>query len=201
MFALRLICCQIPDVTLLVSTRQMKVLTPLPDVYPAACMRPDPDLPSFSMAPPPRVAQAILQYLASLLSALCQRHQEARMVQSVALSASRRQRTPQQEMQQQLTSKMVAVDALAQETSHASYHEVRGRLVPAGLPLLVKLNEAGIKDLAGASVTVISTWKCTHQTSRVGNGSLSLTRVFETYRLPNLFELLLQEKSVCLGLC
>ncbi len=56
-------------------------------------------------------------------------------------------------MQQQLTSKVAA--AIAKEISHASYHEERGRPVPAGLPLHLKLNEANLKDLVGESVAVV----------------------------------------------
>ncbi|KAL0031912.1 hypothetical protein WJX79_004744 [Trebouxia sp. C0005] len=74
------------------------VLHMLPCVELVACMRPDPDLPSFSMAPPPRV---------------------------------------------------------------------RGRLVPAGLPLLVKLNEAGIKDLAEPVVQCIK-----HMSEHLGWGKI-----------------------------
>ncbi|KAL0054762.1 hypothetical protein WJX82_002004 [Trebouxia sp. C0006] len=119
----------------------------LPGVELAARLRPDPDLHAFSMEPPLRVAQALMQYLAVLLSALRQRQEEARMIQSVALSASkRRERTPQQDVQQQLTSKVVAA-AIAQEVSCASYHEERGRPVPARLPLQLKLNEVNIKNL------------------------------------------------------
>ena len=77
------------------------------------------------------------------------------MIQSVALSASkRRERTPQQQdVQQQLTSKVAA--AIAKEMSHASYYEERGRPVPAGLPLHLKLNEANLKDIVGESVAVV----------------------------------------------
>ena len=154
MLALQLACAQTSSVTLLVFMKQLKALTKAADVCSAARMRPDPDLPAFSLAPPPRVARALLQYLALLMSALCQRHQEARVIQSVALSASkRRERTSQQDVQQQLTSKVVAA-AIAKEISRASYHEEHGRPVPAGLPLQLKLNEANIKDLVGEFVAV-----------------------------------------------
>lgn len=71
------------------------------------------------------------------------------MIQSIALSApKRRERTPQQQdVQQQLTSNVAA--AITKELSRASYHEERGRPVPAGLPLHLKLNEANPKDLVG----------------------------------------------------
>ncbi len=156
MLALQLACAQTSSVTLLVFMKQLKALTKAAIVCSAARMRPDPDLPAFSMEAPLRVAQALLQYLALLISALRQRHQEARMIQSVALSASkRRERSPQQDVQQQLTSKVVAA-AIAKEISRASYHEEHGRPVPAGLPLQLKLNEANIKDLVGESVAVYS---------------------------------------------
>ncbi len=168
MLALQLACAQTSDVTLLVFTKQLKALTTVPDVCSAARMRPDPDLPAFSMESPARVAQALMQYLALLISTLRQRHQEIRMIHSVALSASRRERNPQQEFQQQLNSKVVAA-AVAKEVSRASYHEMRGRPVPAKLPLHFKLIEANIKDFVGEAVAVISIWKCMHQTCRVGD--------------------------------
>ena len=154
MLALQLACAQTSSVTLLVFMKQLKALTKAAIVCSAARMRPDPDLPAFSMEAPLRVAQALMQYLALLISALRQRHQEARMIQSVALSASkRRERSPQQDVQQQLTSKVVAA-AIAQEVSCASHHEERGRPVPARLPLQLKLNEVNIKNLVGEFVAV-----------------------------------------------
>ncbi len=129
-------------------------------------MRPDPDLPAFSMEPPAKVAQALLQYLALLISTLCKRHQEVRTIQSVALS--RRERTPQQKFQQQLNSELVAA-IVANEVSRASYHEKRGRPVPAKLPLQFKMIEPNIKEFVGKSVAVISIYKCMHQTCRVGS--------------------------------
>ena len=211
MLALQLACAQTSDVTLLVFMKQLKALTALPDVCSAARMRPDPDLPAFSMAPPARVAQALLQYLALLLSALCQRHLESRMIQSFALSASRRaERTAQQGVQQKLTSTLVAA-AVAKELSHAPYREMHGRPVPAGLPLQLKLNEATVKDFVGEFVAVISIWTCVHQTCRLGNGfeaceeasllHMLLQNCVEHMRLPKLFELMLKEKSMCPGLC
>ncbi len=47
--------------------KQLKALTKAADVCCAAGMRPDPALPAFSMEPPLRVAQALLQSLAVLL--------------------------------------------------------------------------------------------------------------------------------------
>ena len=61
--------------------------------------------------------------------------------------------------------------AVAQELSHASYHEMHGRPVPAKLPLHFKLILADIKEFVGESATVISIWKCVHQTCRAGNVS------------------------------
>jgi len=117
-------------------------------------MRPDPKLPAFSMEAPLRVAQALLQSLAVLMSALRQRHEQARLIQSVALSASKkRERNPQQNVQQQLTSKVMAA-AVTKGISRASYREERGRPVPAGLPLHLKLTEAAVKDLVGEFVAV-----------------------------------------------
>ncbi|DBA88769.1 TPA: hypothetical protein ACH3X1_004186 [Trebouxia sp. C0004] len=130
------------------------VLKMLPGVELAARMRPDPDSPAFSQAPPLRLAQALLQYLALLLSALRQRHQEARLIQSVALSASRRAER-NADVQQQLTSELVAA-AVAKELSRAPYREVRGRPVPAGLPLQLKLNEATVKDLVELVVPCVT---------------------------------------------
>ncbi len=129
------------------------------------------------------------------------------MIQSVALSASRRaERTAQQDVQQQLTSKLVAA-AVAKELSRAPYREMHGRPVPAGLPLQLKLNEATVKDLVGEFVAVISVWTCVHQTRRLGNGfkasllQMLLQGFVEHMRLPKLFELMLKEKSMCPGLC
>ena len=51
-------------------------------------MRPDPALPVFSRELPARVAQALLQYLVLLISALRRRHQEIMMIFLVALSDS-----------------------------------------------------------------------------------------------------------------
>jgi hypothetical protein len=118
------------------------------------------------MEPPAKVAQALLQYLVLLISTLCKRHQEVRTIQSVALS--RRERTPQQKFQQQLNSKLVAA-IVANEVSCASYHEKRGRPVPAKLPLQFKMIEPNIKEFVGKSVAVISIYKCMHQTCRVGS--------------------------------
>ena len=88
MRATQLACAQTSDVTLLVFMQRPKTLTTLPDVGSAARMRPDPALPVFSMELPARVAQALLQYLVLLISALRRRHQEIMMILSVALSDS-----------------------------------------------------------------------------------------------------------------
>ena len=157
MLATQLACAQTSGVTLLVFTKQLKTLTTLPHVCSAACMRTDPDLPAFSMETPAKVARALLQYLALLISTLCKRHQEVRTVQSVALS--RHERTPQQKFQQQLNSELVAA-IVAKEVSRASYHEQRGRPVPAKLPLQFKMIEPNIKEFVGESIAVISIWKC-----------------------------------------
>ena len=162
MLALQLACAQISDVTLLVFMKQLKALTNAADVCFAARMRPDPDLPAFSMDAPHRVAQALMQYLALLISALRQRREEVKMIQSFA--SKRRQL----DGQQRLTSKVVE-SAIAKETFCAPYHEECGRPVPAGLPLCLKLDEANIKEFVGEAIAVISIWKCMHQTCRVGN--------------------------------
>lgn len=119
------------------------------------------------MEAPLRVAQAFMQHLVLLLSALRQRFQEFRLIQSVVLPASKRHEKTQ-DVQQQLTSQVVAA-AIAKEISRASYYEERGRPVPAKLPLRLNMNEANITDLVGESVAAISIWKCVHQSCRVGN--------------------------------
>ena len=129
-------------------------------------MRPDPDLPAFSMETPAKVARALLQYLALLISTLHKRHQETKKIQSVALS--RRERTPQQKFQQQLNSEFVTA-IVANEVSRASYREERGRSVPVKLPLQFKLVETNIKEFVGEPFAVISIWKGMHQTRRVGS--------------------------------
>ena len=123
------------------------------DVCSAARMRPEPALPAFSMAPPARVAQALLQYLALLLSALRQRLHEAKILQSVALSTVRRAERTVLERQQQLTTNWLAA-AVDKELSHAPYQDMHGRTVPAGLPLQLKLTEPTVKDLVGEFVAV-----------------------------------------------
>ena len=166
LLATQLACAQTSDVTLLVFMKQLKALTKIAVACCAARMRPDPHLPAFSMAPPARVARALLQYLALLITTLCQKHQEIRTIKSVALS--RRERTPQHKLQQQFHSEVVAA-VEAHEVSRASYHEERGRPVPAKLPLRFKLIEANIKEFVGEPFPVISIWKCVHQTCRKGN--------------------------------
>ena len=159
-------------------------------------MRPNPDLPAFSMETPAKVARALLQYLALLISTLHKRHQETKKIQSVPLS--RHERTPQQKFQQQLNSDFVTA-IVANEVSRASYREERGRSVPVKSPLQFKLVET--KEFVGEPFAVISIWKCMHQTCRVGSVlEASLLQGFvENIRLPKLSQLLLKEKSMCLN--
>lgn len=153
LLATQLACAHTSDDFLLVFVKHLKTLTKAADVCSAACMWPDPDLPAFSMAPPPTVAQALLQYLALLLSALRQKLQEAKMIQSVALSALRRAERTRLKKQEQLATNLVAA-ALVKGLSRAPYQEVHGRPVPAGLPLHLKLTEPTVKDLVGEIVAV-----------------------------------------------
>ncbi len=156
MLALLLACSHISVVTLLVFMKQLNALTKAADLLSAAHMRPDPDLPAFSMETPLRVAQALMQHLALLLSALRQLLQEFRCIQSAAFAASiGSERPPQLDVQQQLTSAVVAA-AHAKEISRPSYYEERGRPVPAKLPLHFKLIEANIKEFVGEPCAVAS---------------------------------------------
>ena len=108
------------------------------------------------MEPPLRVAQALMQHLALLLSALRQILQEFRFIQSAAFAASiGHERPRQQELQQQLTAAVLAA-AHAKGVSRASYYEECGRPVPAKLPLHFKLIEANIKEFVGEPCAVAS---------------------------------------------
>ena len=149
MFVLQLACGQISNVTLLVFMKQLRTLTTLPDVCSAARMRPDPDLPAFSMETPLRVAQALLQALAVLLPFLLTcpppTPSPPKPVQSPDLDVDRPAKQPTI-LEQIIANSPSLPDAYKH---HVGSHKNTGRPLPAGLPLQQKFDQASVQRLIG----------------------------------------------------
>ncbi len=149
MLVLHLACAQISSVTLLICIysllvfmKQVKALTKAADVCSAARMRPDPKLPAFSMEPPLRVAQALLQSLAVLLpfllTCLPPTPHPPKTVQSADLNTDK-------------TAKQTVLQHLASSSPDlpAAFRMDKGRPVPARLSLQQKLDQSSVKRLIG----------------------------------------------------
>ncbi len=131
--------------------KELKALTKAADVSCAACMRPDPKLPAFSMGPPLRVAQALLQSLAVLLPFLltCPPPPIPRPPKTVQSADLDTDRIPKkQTILQQIASNSPDLPAAFKQYGVA-FRKDQGRPAPAGLSLQQTLDQASVKRLIG----------------------------------------------------
>ncbi len=112
-------------------------------------MRPDPDLPAFSMEVPLRIGQALLQSLGLLLPLLLKTHRHPNTPQTADLARDADRTAQRQMLQHKMDSNSQRVPAAFKEQCGTPRRKNSGRPVPAGAPLQLKLDQASIRDLIG----------------------------------------------------
>ncbi|KAA6418421.1 MAG: hypothetical protein FRX49_11581 [Trebouxia sp. A1-2] len=110
-------------------------------------MRPDPDLPAFSMDLPLRIGHALLLTLGLLLPLLLKTHRQSNTPQTAGLARDADRTAQRQMLQHKMDSNSQRVPAAFKEQYGAPRRNNSGRPVPAGLPLQLKLSQASIRDL------------------------------------------------------
>ena len=120
-------------------------------------MRPDPDLPAFSMDLPLRIGHALLLTLGLLLPLLLKTHRQSNTPQTAGLARDADRTAQRQMLQHKMDSNSQRVPAAFKEQYGAPRRNNSGRPVPAGLPLQLKLSQASIRDLIGECLKASST--------------------------------------------